>query len=135
MSSVAEEQEIPLSVARSGDSPHLGDEEHAALLDESSDDKDPLSASTQYPPSPNESTTTDEKRLLRKLDRRIIPLTAALYLSAYLGQSAVLFALMPSHARADRGNVGIARLQGLQDGPLGGSDANFSLTLSAFFIT
>ncbi|KAJ6529736.1 MFS general substrate transporter [Mycena capillaripes] len=60
-----------------------------------------------------------ERRLLFKLDVVILPLAALLYLSAYL----------------DRGNLGNARLQGLQATVLRGSDTNYSLALSCFFIT
>jgi hypothetical protein len=58
-----------------------------------------------------------ERRLLTKLDAAILPLTALLYLSAYL----------------DRGNIGNARLQGLQANLLGGSDNKYSVVLTMFF--
>ncbi|KAF8172951.1 major facilitator superfamily domain-containing protein [Mycena galopus ATCC 62051] len=60
-----------------------------------------------------------ERRLLLKLDVVILPLAVLLYLSAYL----------------DRGNLGNARLQGLEATVLRGSDTNYSLALSTFFIT
>ncbi|KAJ7467457.1 major facilitator superfamily domain-containing protein [Mycena latifolia] len=60
-----------------------------------------------------------ERRLLFKLDILILPLAVLLYLSAYL----------------DRGNLGNARLQGLQATVLNGSDTNYSIALSCFFIT
>jgi hypothetical protein len=60
-----------------------------------------------------------ERRLLTKLDLVIMPLTALLYLSAYL----------------DRGNIGNARLQGLQATLLDGSDTKYSVVLTAFFST
>ncbi|KAM0751708.1 MFS general substrate transporter [Meredithblackwellia eburnea MCA 4105] len=60
-----------------------------------------------------------ERRLLWKLDILIIPLAALLYLAAYL----------------DRGNLANARLQGLESTVLGGSDTNYSIALSCFFIT
>ncbi|KAJ7155237.1 major facilitator superfamily domain-containing protein [Mycena filopes] len=60
-----------------------------------------------------------ERRLLFKLDIIILPLAVLLYLSAYL----------------DRGNLGNARLQGLQATVLNGSDTNYSIALSCFFIT
>ncbi|KAI5479118.1 high-affinity nicotinic acid transporter [Pseudohyphozyma bogoriensis] len=59
------------------------------------------------------------RRLLRKQDVLIMPLAALLYLSAYL----------------DRGNLGNARLQGLQSTVLDGSDTKYSIALSCFFIT
>ncbi|KAJ7176139.1 major facilitator superfamily domain-containing protein [Mycena crocata] len=60
-----------------------------------------------------------ERKLLFKLDILILPLAVLLYLSAYL----------------DRGNLGNARLQGLQETVLRDSDTNYSLALSCFFIT
>lgn len=60
-----------------------------------------------------------ERRLVRKLDFVIIPLAVLLYLAAYL----------------DRGNLGNARLQGLQEEVLRGSDTAYSIALSCFFIT
>ncbi|KAJ7027053.1 hypothetical protein C8F04DRAFT_100053 [Mycena alexandri] len=62
---------------------------------------------------------TAELRLLFKLDILILPLAVLLYLSAYL----------------DRGNLGNARLQGLQATALRGSDTNYSIALSCFFVT
>ncbi|KAJ7342937.1 major facilitator superfamily domain-containing protein [Mycena albidolilacea] len=64
-------------------------------------------------------TSRAERRLLFKLDIVILPLAVLLYLSAYL----------------DRGNLGNARLQGLQATVLRGSDTNYSLALSCFYIT
>jgi hypothetical protein len=60
-----------------------------------------------------------ERRLVRKLDCVILPLAVLLYLAAYL----------------DRGNLGNARLQGLQEEVLRGSDTGYSIALSCFFIT
>ncbi|KAG9313591.1 major facilitator superfamily domain-containing protein [Chiua virens] len=61
-----------------------------------------------------------EKRLLRKLDRRILPITCLLYLFAYL----------------DRSNLGNARLQGLPEDVLGGDPTGvlFDWLVAAFFI-
>ncbi|KAG9313589.1 major facilitator superfamily domain-containing protein [Chiua virens] len=65
--------------------------------------------------------TTAEKRLLRKLDRRILPITCLLYLFAYL----------------DRSNLGNARLQGLPEDVLGGDPSGvlFDWLVAAFYIT
>ncbi|KAG1745280.1 major facilitator superfamily domain-containing protein [Suillus lakei] len=67
------------------------------------------------------ATLEDEKKLLRKLDRKILPLTCSLYLLAYL----------------DRTNVGNARLMGLARDTLGGdpTGVRFDVVNSAFFIT
>ncbi|KDE03411.1 hypothetical protein MVLG_06077 [Microbotryum lychnidis-dioicae p1A1 Lamole] len=60
-----------------------------------------------------------ERRLVCKQDFVILPLAVFLYLSAYL----------------DRGNMGSARLQGLQKEVLDNSDTKYSIALSCFFIT
>jgi hypothetical protein len=49
----------------------------------------------------------------------ILPLAALLYLSAYL----------------DRGNLGNARLQGLEKDVLGGDSEKYSLALACFYIS
>lgn len=60
----------------------------------------------------------DEKKLLRKLDRHLIPILAVLYLLAYL----------------DRGNIGNAKIQGLaEDLHLKGNQYNIALTV--FFVS
>ena len=59
-----------------------------------------------------------ECKLKRKLDACILPLTTLLYLSAYL----------------DRGNMGNARLQGVQRDLMGNSDTQFSIALTSFYI-
>ena len=73
---------------------------------------------------PYSSTTTTEfknaeRKIKRKLDAIILPLTTLLYLSAYL----------------DRGNMGNAKLQGVQKDLMGGSDIKYSIALSCFYIT
>lgn len=60
-----------------------------------------------------------EQKLVRKQDAVILPMAVLLYLSAYL----------------DRGNMGSARLQGLEKGVLDGDDTKYSIALSCFFIT
>jgi MFS family permease len=59
-----------------------------------------------------------ERKLKQKLDVLILPLTTLLYLFAYL----------------DRGNMGNARLQGVQSDLMGGSDTKFSIALTCFYI-
>ncbi|KAH7925455.1 MFS general substrate transporter [Leucogyrophana mollusca] len=63
----------------------------------------------------------EEKRLVRKLDMRILPITCLLYLFAYL----------------DRSNLGNARLQGLPQDTLGGDPTGvlFDWVNSAFFFS
>lgn len=63
------------------------------------------------------STSKEERRILFKLDRVILPLTALLYLSAYL----------------DRGNLGNAKLQGLFTGLLDSNDTKYSVVLCSEF--
>ncbi|KAG0704952.1 major facilitator superfamily domain-containing protein [Suillus ampliporus] len=64
---------------------------------------------------------TQERRLLHKLDKRILPILCLLYLFAYL----------------DRSNLGNARLQGLPEDVLGGDPTGvlFDWVNSAFFFT
>lgn len=57
--------------------------------------------------------------ILRFLDVIILPFAALLYLTAYL----------------DRGNLGNARLQGLEKDVLGGDSEKFSLALACFYIS
>ncbi|KAJ7717634.1 MFS general substrate transporter [Mycena maculata] len=63
----------------------------------------------------------EERRLVRKLDRRILPITCLLYLFAYL----------------DRSNLGNARLQGLPQDTLGGDPTGklFDWVNSIFFFS
>ncbi|KAG1776807.1 major facilitator superfamily domain-containing protein [Suillus placidus] len=67
------------------------------------------------------TTSDEEKRFVRKLDRRILPITCLLYLFAYL----------------DRTNLGNARLQGLAQENLGGDPTGklFDWVNSAFFFS
>lgn len=83
---------------------------------------DPEKASTGYAASETglqhvRATAKEERRILFKLDRVILPLTALLYLSAYL----------------DRGNLGNAKLQGLYAGLLDSSDTKYSVVLCSEF--
>ncbi|KAL1407960.1 hypothetical protein Q8F55_004757 [Vanrija albida] len=66
-----------------------------------------------------EFTAAEERAVVRKLDLVIVTFGMCIYLSAYL----------------DRGNLGNARLMGLQEEALGGSDKAFSIALACFFIT
>ncbi|KAG1816941.1 major facilitator superfamily domain-containing protein [Suillus variegatus] len=69
----------------------------------------------------DEDSEAQERRLLRKLDKRILPILCLLYLFAYL----------------DRSNLGNARLQGLPGDVLGGDPTGvlFDWVNSAFFFT
>ncbi|KAL0578998.1 hypothetical protein V5O48_002993 [Marasmius crinis-equi] len=64
---------------------------------------------------------SEEKRLVRKLDRRILPMACLLYLFAYL----------------DRTNLGNVKLQGIEEDALGGDPTGqlFDWVNSAFFFT
>lgn len=73
----------------------------------------------------------EEKRLLFKLDRIIVPLTALLYLSAYLDRSVTLFVIRQRRLLiSNRGNIGNARLQGLQSELLDGSGTKYNIVLA-----
>ncbi|CAA7267224.1 unnamed protein product [Cyclocybe aegerita] len=65
--------------------------------------------------------TQEERDLVRKLDKRILPITCLLYLFASL----------------DRSNIGNARLQGLPEDVLGGDKSGvlFDWIISAFFFS
>jgi hypothetical protein len=60
----------------------------------------------------------DEKKILRKIDWHLIPMLALLYLLSFL----------------DRGNIGNAKIEGLQE-TLGMSNAQYNWCLTAFFFT
>ncbi|KAJ7100101.1 MFS general substrate transporter [Mycena belliarum] len=86
-------------------------------------------ADEDKPESPSLSTGSEllvvdpneERLLVRKLDRRILPITCLLYLFAYL----------------DRSNLGNARLQGLPKDILGGDPTGkrFDWAVSVFFLS
>ncbi|KAI1638431.1 major facilitator superfamily domain-containing protein [Biscogniauxia mediterranea] len=60
----------------------------------------------------------DEKKILRKMDMRLIPMLAVLYLLSFL----------------DRGNIGNAKIEGLQE-DLGMSADQYNWCLTVFFFT
>ncbi|KAI3342724.1 major facilitator superfamily domain-containing protein [Ustulina deusta] len=60
----------------------------------------------------------DEKKILRKMDIRLIPMLAVLYLLSFL----------------DRGNIGNAKIEGLQE-DLHMTNDQYNLTLTVFFLT
>ena len=60
----------------------------------------------------------DEKKILRKMDWHLIPMLALLYLLSFL----------------DRGNIGNAKIEGLQE-TLNMSNAQYNWCLTAFFFT
>lgn len=60
----------------------------------------------------------DEKAILRKMDIRLIPMLALLYLLSFL----------------DRGNIGNAKIEGLVE-DLGMSGSQYNWTLTVFFFT
>ncbi|KAI9459795.1 major facilitator superfamily domain-containing protein [Boletus coccyginus] len=72
-------------------------------------------------PAPPLATPEEEKRLVRKIDMRILPITCLLYLFAYL----------------DRSNLGNARLQGLPQETLNGDPTGvlFDWVNSAFYFS
>ena len=75
-----------------------------------------LMASTE---TPERTPEVSEKKLVWKLDILILPLTAALYLAAFL----------------DRGNAGNAKLQGLLTILGSNPDLKYSIVLMSFYIT
>ncbi|KAK4034458.1 major facilitator superfamily domain-containing protein [Parachaetomium inaequale] len=70
------------------------------------------------PVTPQSFAHLDEKAILRKMDMRLIPMLALLYLLSFL----------------DRGNIGNAKIEGLQEN-LGLTDDQYNWCLTAFFFT
>ncbi|PCH35272.1 MFS general substrate transporter [Wolfiporia cocos MD-104 SS10] len=91
---------------------NVANDEKQAQIDEV-ENVSPVPAAVQYSP--------EERRLVRKLDARIMPIACLLYLFAYL----------------DRTNLGNARLQGLPQDTLHGDPTGnlFGWVNSVFFIT
>jgi len=85
--------------------------------------------------------TQEERNLVRKLDRRILPITCLLYLFACSPFPCVQTkgsALNQKHSLdLDRSNIGNARLQGLPEDTLGGDKTGvlFDWLVSAFFFS
>ncbi|EPS32731.1 hypothetical protein PDE_07691 [Penicillium oxalicum 114-2] len=89
-------------------------EEDCDLFD-SADEFDSKSVKT---PSRPRFTAEEEKQVVRKFDRKLVPFLALLYLLAFL----------------DRSNIGNAKIAGLQD-DLGLSSSQYEWLLTAFYIT
>ena len=84
------------------------------------------------------ATPEEEKLLVRKLDRRILPITCVLYLFSYtlsfLSQLDDLLSILPV---LNRSNIGNARLQGLPGDVLGGDKTGllFDWLTSGFYFS
>ncbi|KAF8259991.1 MFS general substrate transporter [Lactarius quietus] len=78
-------------------------------------------STSAVPPAQEEPVSHEERLLVRKLDRRILPIACLMYLFAYL----------------DRSNLGNARLQGLPADVLGGDPTGkkFDWVNSVFFFS
>ncbi|KAK3295377.1 major facilitator superfamily domain-containing protein [Chaetomium fimeti] len=95
--------------------------EKADLPGSQSDDKVDVEQldRTAVPPTTLQSFGhLDEKKILRKMDMRLIPMLALLYLLSFL----------------DRGNIGNAKIEGLQE-DLDITDDQYNWCLTAFFFT
>lgn len=79
----------------------------------------------------------EERRLVRKLDQRILPITCLLYLFACQSSSLSFKKISWSFADLDRSNLGNARLQGLPQDILGGDKSGklFDWINSVFFFS
>ncbi|KAJ6472639.1 MFS general substrate transporter [Mycena vulgaris] len=99
----------------------MSTEKHAMEDNKPSEDAKLESASASASVSSLIVDPEEERRLVRKLDRRILPITCLLYLFAYL----------------DRSNLGNARLQGLPKDTLGGDPTGkkFDWVNSVFFFS
>lgn len=99
--------------------------------------------SVQSDVQPEEPVSVEERRLVRKLDRRILPITCLMYLFAcqYLERSIIMmstsFHSLPQPLDLDRSNLGNARLQGLAKDVLGGDPTGkrFDWVNSIFFLS
>ncbi|KAH0580795.1 hypothetical protein H2248_011952 [Termitomyces sp. 'cryptogamus'] len=96
----------------------MSDENHDSEL---TIDDGKLETASEETPQAELERLLEEKRLVRKLDHRILPIACLLYLFAYL----------------DRSNLGNARLQGLPDDILGGDKTGllFDWINSIFFFS
>lgn len=81
--------------------------------------------------------TTAEKRLVRKLDMRIMPLTCIAYFFACELFFDDVLMLLTTYLVLDRSNPGNGRLQGLPEDVLGGDPTGklFDLISSGFFLS
>jgi len=92
---------------------------------------------------PEDPASVEERRLVRKLDRRILPIACFMYLFAcqyhYIGlvSSQVGPQLIATRSDLDRTNLGNARLQGLAADILGGDPTGkrFDWVNSSFFFS
>ncbi|KAF8199837.1 MFS general substrate transporter [Mycena galopus ATCC 62051] len=102
--STAENAEVKASLEKASDS-QLADSEHLDFGGESS-----------LPPPPT-LTAEEERKLWRKIDLRLMPILSLMYLASFL----------------DRGNIGNARLQGLET-QLDLIGNRFNIALTMYFI-
>ncbi|KAK4238961.1 major facilitator superfamily domain-containing protein [Achaetomium macrosporum] len=95
-------------------------EKHEASASQSDDrvDVEQVDRVAVPPPTLESFAHLDEKAILRKMDMRLIPMLALLYLLSFL----------------DRGNIGNAKIEGLQE-DLGLTNDQYNWCLTAFFFT
>lgn len=80
-------------------------------------------------PSPPTLTEEEERRLWRKIDQRLMPILALMYLLSFMDRGEFyIFFDSTRHLSVSKGNIGNARLQGLQT-QLHLSDNQFNLAL------
>jgi hypothetical protein len=96
---------------------------------------EPVSESGSQPN--DERTLEEERRLVRKLDNRILPITCLLYLFACRYTNFFPGMFSSFSLDLDRTNLGNARLQGLPEDVLGGDPTGqlFDWINSAFFFS
>jgi hypothetical protein len=111
-----------------------------ALVEKLDTKRDTPSVQIRSDVQPEGPVSVEERRLVRKLDRRILPITCLMYLFScqYFDHSIpAFFTHYPQLLDLDRSNLGNARLQGLPKDVLGGDPTGkrFDWVNSVFFIS
>ena len=117
----------------------MADNEKTSYVDEKTSVENGVQVVDQLPPSATEyEATPEEKRLVRRLDMRIMPIACIMYLFACKCSSGSSLTLAhATHKDLDRTNLGNARLQGLPEDTLHGDPTGvlFDWVNSAFFFS
>lgn len=96
----------------------VGDHKEEGLFTDQKHDKPTAATPDPLDPANFDFSHIDEKKVLRKMDIRLLPMLALLYLLSFL----------------DRGNIGNARIEGLTE-TLNMSGPQYNWCLTVFFFT